>query len=258
MRIEILTLFPEMFPCVFKQSILGKAHERGLVEFAYINFRDYSTNKHHTVDDYPFGGGGGMVLQIEPIYLALEHLLGGEDAFSQWLSLPKKERRPRVILTTPQGELFHQRKAKELSEEERLIFICGHYEGYDERIREHLVTDEYSIGDFVLTGGEIAAMAMIDSIVRLKKGVLGNDSSPEEDSFSHGLLEYPQYTRPADFRGWKVPEVLLSGHHGRIEEWRREKSLERTLERRPDLLLSGKMKEEGTHERDGRGGSEGD
>lgn len=237
MKIEILTLFPEMFSSVFSASILGKAQENGLVRFRSVNFRDYATNKHHTVDDYPFGGGGGMVLQVEPIFLALQDLLGGEEPFERWLQTPRRERRPRVILTTPQGEPFRQARAVELSNEEWLIFICGHYEGYDERIREHLVTDEFSIGDFVLTGGEIAAMAMIDSIVRLRKGVLGNEASPEEDSFSGGLLEYPQYTRPADFRGWKVPEVLLSGHHERIGEWRREESLRRTRERRPDLLL---------------------
>lgn len=236
MRIEILTLFPEMFPSVFSASILGKAQEKGLVHFRYVNFRDYSTNKHHAVDDYPFGGGGGMVLQVEPIYLALQDLLGGENSFSAWLSTPKERRKPRVILTTPQGEPFRQARAVELSAEEHLIFICGHYEGYDERIREYLVTDEFSIGDFILTGGEIAAMAMIDSIVRLRKGVLGNELSSEEESFSDGLLEYPQYTRPADFHGWKVPEVLLSGHHERIREWRRAESLRRTRERRPDLL----------------------
>jgi tRNA (guanine37-N1)-methyltransferase len=237
MRIDILSLFPEMFQGVFGSSIIAKARERHLVELSVHNFRDYSRSKHHTVDDYPFGGGDGMVLQIEPIYLALEHLLGGEEPFSRWLGLPRTERKPRVIMTTPQGERFSHTKAVELSKEEQLVFLCGHYEGYDERIREHLVTDELSLGDFVLTGGEIAAMAMVDSIVRLRDGVLGNDESALHDSFANGLLEYPQYTRPADFRGWKVPEILLSGHHKHIEEWRLKESLRRTFLRRPDLLV---------------------
>ncbi|MCM3746033.1 tRNA (guanosine(37)-N1)-methyltransferase TrmD [Paenibacillus pasadenensis] len=288
MRIDVLTLFPEMFDGVFGASILGKARDKGIVSLNAVNFRLYANNKHNTVDDYPYGGGGGMVLKAEPVFSAVEDLLGlkpksgadstfgtpGFDAVleqdgeaqpaSESVGLPvskgadylshsapsgtesaeagvpgesaKGSRPPRIILMCPQGEPFTQRKAEELAAEERLIFICGHYEGYDERIREHLVTDELSIGDYVLTGGELPAMVMIDSVVRLLPGVLGNESSAVTDSYSTGLLEYPHYTRPASFRGWDVPEVLLSGHHSRIEQWRREQSLQRTLQRRPDLL----------------------
>jgi tRNA (guanine37-N1)-methyltransferase len=224
MRIEVLTLFPSMFEGVFGSSILGKARDKGIVSLQTVNFRDYANNKHNTVDDYPFGGGGGMVLKPEPIFSAVEELTppGGE--------------RPRVILMCPQGETFTQRKAEELSRESHLVFVCGHYEGYDERIREHLITDELSIGDYVLTGGELPAMVVIDSVVRLLPGVLGNELSAVTDSFSTGLLEYPHYTRPAQFREWPVPDVLLSGHHDNIARWRREQSLLRTLRRRPDLL----------------------
>lgn len=226
MRIDVLTLFPEMFAGVFGSSILGKARERGIVTLSTVNFRDFSTNKHHTVDDMPYGGGGGMVLKPEPIFGAVEHVLSNREG----------ERAPRIILMCPQGETFTQRKAAELSQESHLVFICGHYEGYDERIREHLVTDELSIGDYVLTGGELPAMTVIDAVVRLLPGVLGNESSAVTDSFGDGLLEYPHYTRPPEFRGWSVPDVLLSGHHAEIGKWRRRQSLERTLTRRPDLL----------------------
>lgn len=271
MRIDVLTLFPEMFDGVFGASILGKARDKGIVSLQAVNFRSYANNKHNTVDDYPYGGGGGMVLKAEPVFAAVEDLLGlsihsadapreegaeeaaravaaatGGDApavvvesdadASATVSTGEASKRPRIILMCPQGEPFTQRKAEELSKEERLVFICGHYEGYDERIREHLVTDELSIGDYVLTGGELPAMVMIDSIVRLLPGVLGNESSAVTDSYSTGLLEYPHYTRPASFRGWEVPEVLISGHHVRIEGWRREQSLLRTVQRRPDLL----------------------
>ncbi|XOK58669.1 tRNA (guanosine(37)-N1)-methyltransferase TrmD [Paenibacillus elgii] len=224
MRIDVLTLFPAMFDGVFTSSILGKAREKGLVELNTVNFRDYANNKHNTVDDYPYGGGGGMVLKPEPLFAAVEDVTSGLES------------KPRVILMCPQGESFSQKKAEELSAERHLIFICGHYEGYDERIREHLVTDELSIGDYVLTGGELPAMVVIDSVVRLLPGVLGNETSAVTDSFSTGLLEYPHYTRPANFRGWEVPEVLISGHHGNIEEWRRKQSLERTWRKRRDLL----------------------
>lgn len=224
MRIDVLTLFPEMFEGVFGSSILGKAREKGIVRLGTVNFRDYSNNKHKTVDDYPYGGGGGMVLKPEPIFAAVEALEVEPD------------KKPRVILMCPQGESFTQRKAEQLAQEEHLVLICGHYEGYDERIREHLVTDELSIGDFVLTGGEIPAMAVIDSVVRLLPGVLGNESSAVTDSYSTGLLEHPHYTRPPEFRGWSVPEVLVSGNHAKIEQWRRQQSLLRTLSRRPDLL----------------------
>ncbi|HSI66941.1 MAG TPA: tRNA (guanosine(37)-N1)-methyltransferase TrmD [Planococcus sp. (in: firmicutes)] len=221
MKINVLSLFPTMFEGVFNQSILKKAQEKHAVELAVLDFREFAANKRQ-VDDYPFGGGAGMVLKPEPVFNAIESL--------------SRERQPRVILMCPQGERFTQQKAEELSKEEELIFICGHYEGYDERIREHLVTDEISIGDFVLTGGELAAMTVIDSVVRLLPGVLGNADSPVRDSFSTGLLEHPQYTRPADFRGWKVPEVLTSGNHAKVDAWREEQTLKRTLERRPDLL----------------------
>jgi tRNA (guanine37-N1)-methyltransferase len=224
MKIDVLTLFPEMFDGVFGASILGKAKEKGIVSLQAVNFRNYSNNKHNTVDDYPYGGGGGMVLKPEPVFAAVEDLAVEPDVA------------PRVILMCPQGETFTQRKAEELSRERHLVLICGHYEGYDERIREHLVTDELSIGDYVLTGGEIPAMTVIDSVVRLLPGVLGNESSAVTDSYSTGLLEHPHYTRPPEFRGWTVPDVLISGHHGRIDSWRREQSLLRTLIRRPDLL----------------------
>lgn len=224
MRIDVLTLFPNMFSGVFNESILKRAQEIGSVQYNVVNFREYANNKHNSVDDYPYGGGAGMVLKPEPIFNAVESIK--EDTKST----------PRVILLCPQGERYTQKKAEELAKEEHLLFICGHYEGYDERIREHLVTDEISIGDFVLTGGELGAMVVIDSVVRLLPGVLGNEESPVQDSFSTGLLEHPHYTRPAEFRGMKVPDVLLSGNHKLIDEWRRKQSLKRTYERRPDLL----------------------
>lgn len=224
MKIDILTLFPEMFTGIMDTSIMSKAQSQGALQYETVDFRQHTTNKHNKVDDYPYGGGAGMVLTPQPVFSAVEAIEKKED------------NPPRIILMCPQGERFDQKKAEELSKEEHLIFICGHYEGYDERIREHLVTDEISIGDFVLTGGEIGALAVIDSVVRLLPGVLGNDQSSVEDSFSTGLLEHPHYTRPADFRGYEVPEVLRSGHHGKISEWRRKESLKRTKERRPDLL----------------------
>lgn len=220
MKIDVLTLFPEMFISL-DHSIVGRAKELGQVDIRYTNFRDFSANKHHKVDDYPYGGGAGMLLTPQPVF----------DAYA---SLEKK--RPRVILTTPTGRPFTQRMAEEWASEEHLIFLCGHYEGFDQRIHDELATDEVSIGDFVLTGGELATMTMIDATVRLLPGVLGDKASHEDDSFSTGLLEYPHYTRPADFRGLHVPEVLLSGNHAKIEAWRREQSLERTYRRRPDLL----------------------
>jgi len=222
LRIDILTLFPEMFPGVLSSSILGKAQEKGIVQFEVINFRNYSESKHGTVDDTPYGGGGGMVLKPEPLFRAVEAVT--------------TDSKPRVILLCPQGVPYNQKLAEELAKEEHLILICGHYEGYDERIREHLVTDEISIGDYVLTGGELGAMVIADSVVRLQPGALGNQTSAVEDSFSTGLLEYPHYTRPAEFRGWKVPDILLSGHHANIDKWRLRESLRRTYERRPDLL----------------------
>lgn len=231
MKIHVLSLFPEMFEGVFGHSILHKAQQQGRVELKVTNFRDYSTNKHKQVDDYPYGGGAGMVLKPEPLFAAVEDVKA------------KADKAPRVILMCPQGERFTQQKAEELSTEESLLFICGHYEGYDERIREHLVTDEISLGDFVLTGGELAAMTVIDSVVRLLPDVLGNQVSHQDDSFSTGLLEHPQYTRPADFNGLKVPDILLSGNHAKIDQWRRQESLKRTFERRPDLLETAELSE---------------
>jgi tRNA (guanine37-N1)-methyltransferase len=225
MQIDILTLFPEMFSGVLGQSILQKATEKSAVNYNVVNFREFADNKHSTVDDYPYGGGAGMVLKPQPIF----------DAVSA-LKAKTNGKNPRVILLCPQGERYEQRKAEELAQEDHLIFICGHYEGYDERIREHIVTDEISIGDYVLTGGELGAMVVVDSVVRLLPEVLGNQESHMKDSFSTGLLEHPHYTRPADFRGLKVPDVLISGNHKLIDEWRNKEALRRTLVRRPDLF----------------------
>jgi len=230
MKIDILTLFPEMFETFFTTSIIGRANAERRVDLQAINFRNYSKNKHHKVDDYPYGGGQGMLLTPEPIFDAVAAVA--------------KEANPRIILLCPQGERFTQKKAEELAKEEQLIFICGHYEGFDERIRQHLVTDELSLGDFVLTGGETAAMVMVDAIVRLRPDVLSKANAHEDDSFSSGLLEFPQYTRPEDFRGLKVPEVLLSGNHANIAKWRRQEALKRTLTRRPDLLDTAALDEE--------------
>ncbi|WP_046175077.1 tRNA (guanosine(37)-N1)-methyltransferase TrmD [Domibacillus indicus] len=225
MKIDILTLFPEMFDGVFSSSIMKKASDKGKASLRAVNFREYAEGKHKVVDDYPYGGGAGMVLKPQPLF----------DAVAD---LTKTAENPRIILMCPQGERFTQQKAEELAREKHLIFLCGHYEGYDERVRQHLVTEEISIGDYVLTGGELGAMVVTDSVVRLLPGVLGNEQSAPQDSFSSGLLEHPHYTRPADFRGMKVPDVLMSGNHKYIEEWRRTESLKRTWERRPDLLAS--------------------
>ncbi len=223
MKIDILSLFPEMFKGPLTQSIVGKAIEKQLLDVEVTDFRDYTTNKQRHVDDTPYGGGAGMLLQAQPIYDALDAIAAKNDGLGK------------VILLDPAGRKFDQRVAEELSQEKHLTFICGHYEGYDERIRER-VTDEISLGDFVLTGGELGAMVVIDATVRLLPDVLGNRESALGDSFSMGLLEYPQYTRPADFRGMKVPEVLTSGNHQKIAEWRNKEALRRTYERRPDLL----------------------
>jgi tRNA (guanine37-N1)-methyltransferase len=225
MQIDILTLFPEMFSGVLGSSILHKAAEKSAVNYHVVNYREFADNKHSTVDDYPYGGGAGMVLKPQPIFDAVAALKEQAQC-----------KQPRVILLCPQGQRYDQRKAEELAGEEHLIFICGHYEGYDERIRENIITDEISIGDYVLTGGELGAMVIIDSVVRLLPEVLGNQESHMKDSFSTGLLEHPHYTRPADFRGLKVPDVLLSGNHKLIEEWRNKEALRRTLLRRPDLF----------------------
>ncbi|MGP4080254.1 tRNA (guanosine(37)-N1)-methyltransferase TrmD [Pseudalkalibacillus sp. R45] len=232
MKIDILTLFPEMFDGVLNSSILKKAQEKEAVTYSVIDFREYTTNKHRKVDDYPYGGGAGMVLTPQPLFDAVDQLKSGQETSS------------RVILMCPQGERLTQQKAEELSQEDHLIFICGHYEGYDERIRAHLVTDEISIGDYVLTGGELAAMVVIDSVSRLLPEVLGNEESSKLDSYSSGLLEHPHYTRPADFRGMRVPEVLLSGDHAKIQKWRDQESLKRTFLRRPDLIDMAALSEE--------------
>ena len=224
-QIDILTLFPEFFDMFTKTSILGRAVAEENVAIHVHNIRDFTTNKHLKVDDYPYGGGAGLVLMVEPVYHALNHCVS--QNYSAEI--------PEIIMMTPQGEPFTHEIAAELSQKDQLIFLCGHYEGFDERIREHLVTRELSLGDFVMTGGEIAAMAMIDASVRLREGVI-KASSIDNDSFAQGLLEYPHYTRPQNFNGWEVPEVLLSGHHEKIAAWRQEQSEKRTAERRPDLL----------------------
>lgn len=224
MNYHILTLFPQMIMDGLHTSIIGRAVEKGLISIEAIDIRDYALDKHHQVDDYPYGGGAGMVMQPMPICDAY-------DALSARLG-----KNPRVIYLTPQGAVFNQKVAKELSEEEELVFLCGHYEGVDERALQLIATDYLSIGDYVLTGGELAAMVLIDCISRLVPGVLSNGESAQFESFHDGLLEYPQYTRPEEYRDLAVPKVLLSGHHKNIDDWRREQSLLRTLERRPDLL----------------------
>ena len=234
MRIDILSLFPDMFQATLGESIVGRAQDDGFLDINVTDFRQYTTDKHRHVDDAPFGGGAGMLLQAQPIFDAMA-------AIDQ--EVAGKYPKGRVILMDPAGRRFDQKYAQELAQEEHLTFICGHYEGYDERIR-NLVTDEASLGDYVLTGGELAAMVMIDATVRFVPGVLGNQASTMGDAFSNGLLEYPQYTRPADFRGMKVPEVLTSGNHQKIKEWRMRESLRRTLERRPDLLETANLTRE--------------
>ena len=224
MNYHILTLFPEMVMGGLKNSIIGRAMEKGLITAEAVNIRDYSSDRHHHVDDYPYGGGAGMVMQPGPVVEAYEALSA------------RIGKRPRVIYMTPQGRVFTQKIAEELAREEELVFLCGHYEGIDERALELIVTDYLSVGDYVLTGGELPAMVMIDCISRLVPGVLNNDESAEFESFHDNLLEYPQYTRPEEFRGKRVPEVLLKGDHKKIEAWRREQSIRRTMERRPELM----------------------
>ena len=228
MHIDILTLFPQMFDSPFSASILKRAIDRKLVSVSLHNIRDHTHDKHHTVDDYAYGGGTGMILKPEPIFETVESIKSG-------YANQESSQSP-VILLTPQGRCFSQEIAYELSQCGHLILICGRYEGVDERVREHLVTDEISIGDYVLSGGEIAAMVVVDAVVRLLPGVLGSEASAIDDSHATGLLEYPQYTRPAVYRGWSVPQVLLSGDHAQIAQWRREQAIQRTLERRPELL----------------------
>lgn len=224
MNFHVMTLFPEMIMNGLNTSILGRASSKGLLSFEAINIRDYTLERHGKVDDYPYGGGAGMVMQAEPIYRAYEALT------------ERIGKKPRVVYMTPQGRTFTQSIAEELAKEDELVFLCGHYEGVDERVLEMIATDYLSAGDYVLTGGELPAMMMIDCISRLIPGVLNNDVSAEFESFHDNLLEYPQYTRPEEFMGRKVPDILLSGHHANVEKWRREQSIIRTLERRPELL----------------------
>lgn len=224
MKFDVLTLFPEMIENGLKTSITGRAMDKGIISLNAVNIRDFSKDKHLHVDDYPYGGGAGMVMQPEPVYLACKSLM------------EKAGRKLRVIYMTPQGKVFNQKIAQELAGEEELVFLCGHYEGIDERALELTVTDYLSAGDYVLTGGELPAMMMIDCISRLVPGVLSNQASGDIETFHDNLLEYPQYTRPEVFMGQRVPQVLLSGHHANIEKWRREQSIRRTWERRPDLL----------------------
>jgi tRNA (guanine37-N1)-methyltransferase len=228
MRIDILTLFPQMFDALLSCSIIGRAIEHGLVDIKLHDIRTYTHDKHHIVDDYPYGGGAGMVLKPEPIFEAVEDI---ED-IKEELGLSSVS----TILLSPQGRLFNQEIARKLAGCRNFILICGHYEGVDERVAEHLVNDEISIGDYLLSGGEVAAMVVVDCVIRLLPGVLGSEASLVEDSHIGGLLEYPQYTRPAVYRGWTVPEILLSGDHGEIARWRRQQSLLRTAKRRPDLM----------------------
>jgi tRNA (guanine37-N1)-methyltransferase len=236
MQFEVFTLLPEVFPPYLESSILQRARQRGLIDVRIHNIRDYTHDKHHTTDDTPYGGGGGMVMKPEPVFEAIEAVLGQASGLAQPVSGP-------IILLTPQGRVFTQRVAEELSRYERIVLLCGRYEGVDERIREHLVTDEISVGDYVLTGGELPALLVIDAVSRLLPGVLGDPTGAEDDSHSMGLLEYPHYTKPPEFRGWKVPEVLASGNHARIDQWRREQALARTHARRPDMLEKAELSE---------------
>lgn len=260
MNFHILTLFPDMVMNGLNTSIIGRAVNAGLLSIEAVNIRDYAFNKHQSVDDYPYGGGAGMLMQAEPVYLAYEAVtekIRRREADGQTTSIPQEvpdgqtepdgqaavvsqtspaEKKPRVVYLSPQGDVFSQKMAEELSREGDLILLCGHYEGIDERVLEEIVTDYVSIGDYVLTGGELPAMVMVDAISRLVPGVLHNDVSAEFESFQDNLLEYPQYSRPEEWHGKKVPPVLLSGHHANIEKWRREQSIIRTYERRPDLF----------------------
>ena len=225
MLFDVFTLFPEVFEPYLQTSILSRARQREMLEVRLHNIRDWTTDRHHTTDDVPYGGGGGMLMKAEPIFAAVEGVLGAPPACP-------------IILLTPQGRVFDQKIAQELAKQSHLALLCGRYEGVDERVRQYLVSDEISMGDYVLTGGELPALALIDAVARLIPGVLGDPNGVFDDSHASGLLEYPQYTRPAEFRGWRVPEILLSGDHARLARWRREQALMRTRKRRPDLLAS--------------------
>jgi tRNA (guanine37-N1)-methyltransferase len=225
MRVDVITIFPEVIEAGTGFSIVKRAQEKGALEVKVHDLRDYTHDRHRTTDDEPFGPGAGMVMKPEPLFEVVESIRGEHDASES-----------KVLMMTPQGKPFSQKMARELAAEKHLVFVCGHYEGVDERVREHLVDQEISIGDYVLTGGELPALVVLDAVIRLLPGVLGDEESAVDESFTEGLLEYPHYTRPAEFRGWRVPEVLISGHHAKIAEWRRVQSLKRTLERRPDLL----------------------
>ena len=244
MEFDVFTLLPEVFPPYLDSSILKRARQRGLFNVRVHNIRDYATDRHHVTDDEPYGGGGGMVMKVEPVFAAVENVmrssLSGDDDRQQGTY---SQAACPVILLTPQGRVFNHKVAEELVSHPRLALICGRYEGVDERIRQHLATDEISVGDYVLTGGELPALILIDALARLIPGVLGDPDGALDDSHAAGLLEYPHYTRPPEFRNWRVPEILLSGDHSRIEKWRREQSLRRTLKRRSDLLASAPLSE---------------
>jgi len=254
MQFEVFTLLPEIFPPYLDNSIMKRARERGLIHVRVHNIRDYTHDKHHTTDDTPYGGGGGMVMKPDPVFEAIESVLGlhapsdysldgtPAEAFDQTQGKPDSP--IPIILLTPQGRVFNQGIAQELSQHPRIFLLCGRYEGIDERIREHLVTDEISIGDFVLTGGELPALILIDAISRLLPDVLGDPTGAQDDSHAMGLLEYPHYTRPPEFRGWKIPEVLLTGAHAKIDKWRREQALLRTFNKRPDMLEKADLSKE--------------
>lgn len=241
-RFDVLSLFPEMFAGVFEASIIKRAQESGHVEIVLHDIRAYASGKHRVTDDTPYGGGGGMIMKPEPIFNAVESILAVEIPTDGYRQL-HQQGYPAIILLTPQGRLFKQAVARELAQQERLLLLCGRYEGVDERVRDLLVTAEISIGDYVLSGGEIAAMVLIDAVTRLIPGVLGDEAATAKDSHSAGLLEYPHYTRPAEYRGRRVPDILLSGHHANLEAWRRQQSLARTWQRRPDLLDTAPLSE---------------
>ncbi len=247
MQFEVFTLLPEIFPPYLDNSIMKRARERGLIYVRVHNIRDYTHDKHHTTDDTPYGGGGGMVMKPEPVFEAIETVLGlsaPSAVEGQPFDAAQGEPDIPIILLTPQGRVFNQSIAQELSQYTRIVLLCGRYEGIDERIREHLVTDEISIGDYVLTGGELPALILIDAISRLLPDVLGDPTGAEDDSHAMGLLEYPHYTRPPEFRGWKVPDELLTGAHAKIDKWRREQALLRTFNKRPDMLEKANLSKE--------------